>query len=177
VKFSKRQLAKGPVRAAIEIIASNIVPDRPDIAVKLVCIIYAGRQESEIRAYVDGAKTGEIALAPGLVKLSREVAFSNLQAGYFGAWGWQNDAIGDIGLAVVLPATPLGELADLPEERRVPCQVQNGKMRYWILGDWQRGRQFPVAPEVHGFEAEVGNLASLLHREVTVSLGEVEVVK
>jgi hypothetical protein len=177
VKFSKRQLAKGPVRAAIEITASNMVPDRPDIAIKLVCIIYAGRQESEIRAYVDGAKTGEIALAPGLVKLSRETAFSDLQAGYFGAWGWQNDAIGDIGLAVVLPAAPLGELADLPEERRVPCQVQNGKMRYWILGDWQRGRQFPVAPEVHGFEAEVGNLASLLHRDVTVSLGEVEVVK
>lgn len=177
VKFSKRQLAKGPVRAAIEINASNIVPGRPGIAVRLVCIIYAGRQESEIRAYVDGAKTGETALAPGLVKLSRETAFSDLQAGYFGTWGWQKDAIGDIGLAVVLPAAPVGELADLQAERRVPCRVQNGKMRYWILGDWQRGRQFPVAPEVHGFEAEVGKLASLLHRDVTVSLGVVEKVK
>jgi hypothetical protein len=52
--------------------------------------------------------------------------------------------------------------------------VQNARLRYWILGDWRRGRQFPVSPEVHGFEAEVGKLASLLQREVTVSLGEVE---
>jgi len=177
VKFSKRRLAKGPVRAAIEIVASNIVPDRPSITVRLVCIIYAGRQESEIRAHVDGAKAGEVMLAPGLVKLSRETAFSDLQAGYFGAWGWQEDAIGDIGLAVLLPATPVGELVDLKEERRVRCQVQNAKLRYWILGDWQRGRQFPVAPEAHGFEAEVGKLASLLQKEVTVSLGEVEKMK
>ena len=177
VKFSRRQLVQGPVRAAVEIIASDIVPDKPEIAVRLVCIIYAERQESEILAYVDGAETGETVLAPGMVKLARESAFSKLKAGYFGTWGWQDEAIGDIGMAVVLPAGRVGKLLDLNEERRALCQTQSGRLRFWILGDWRRGREFPVAFEVHGFEAEVGKLASLLRKDVTVSLGEVEKVK
>lgn len=174
VAFSKRQLVEGPVRAAIEITASNIVPDQPGNSVRLVCIIYAGRQESEIRAYAIGGRAGEALLAPGLVKLPRESAFNGLKAGYLGSWGWQNDAIGDVGLAVVLPATQVRKLVDLKEERRVQCRLQNGRLRYWILGDWQRGRQFPVAPGVQGFEAEVSKLASLLQSEVTVSVGQVE---
>ena len=36
VKFTKKQLVKGPVRAAIEIVASNIVPEQPDLTVKML---------------------------------------------------------------------------------------------------------------------------------------------
>lgn len=174
VKFTKKQLTKGPVRAAIEIAASNIVPEQPEVTVKLVCIIYAERQESEIRAYVNGANADEVALAPGLVKLPRENAFSDPKAGYFGTWGWQEDAIGDIGMAVMVPAGAAEALEEFKDERRLKAHVEEGKLRYWILGDWRRGRQYPVAPNAAVFQREIGKLTAMLQQEAAMTVGPVE---
>jgi hypothetical protein len=178
VKFVKKRLVKGPVRAAIEIDASNIVPDHPEITVSMLCISYADRQESEIRARVSGTEGKAVLLAPGLVKLSREKTFSEPRAGFFGAWGWQEDAIGDIGMAVMTAPGQVQKVIELNDERRMPCRLsEDGKLRYWILGDWRRGRQYPIAPNVGVFKTEVTQLAGLLNREPTMTVLATEKLK
>ena len=169
VKFTKRVLSRGPVRAAVEITAENVVPDRPDLKVRLCCIIYAERQETEIRATVTGAD-GEVVLAPGLVKLPRETFFAEAENGCYGAWGFQEAAISDIGLGLIVPPSAVVDVVDLPEERRVRCRTSGGKLRYWLIGDWRRGRQYPIAPTVQNWRREMRELAGLLIDDVRVEL-------
>lgn len=175
VKFTKKQLVKGPVRAAIEITAENIVPDQPDLKVRILCISYAERQESEIRATVAGAK-GNVLLAPGLVKLPREQAFSDKDKGILGSWGYQQEVIGDIGMAIMIDsANQVEGFVDLPEEQRICCRLTDkNELRYWIIGDWRRGRQHPIAPTVENWRREVEALAGELRRAVNVEVGRSE---
>jgi hypothetical protein len=169
VKFTKRVLTRGPVRAAVEITAENVVPDRPDLKVRLCCIIYAERQETEIRATVTGA-SGEVILAPGLVKLPRETAFAEAESGCYGTWGFQEAAIGEIGLGLIVPPSAVVDVVDLPDERRVRCRTSGGKLRYWLIGDWRRGRQYPIAPTVQNWRREMRELADRLIDDVRVKL-------
>ncbi len=174
IHFSKRILTAGPIRAAIEITADHIVPDAPNLAVQMQCIIYAGHQETEIRAHV----TGEGLLAPGIVHLPREKTFQNSQAGYFGSWGWQEDAIGQIGMGVIVPPEAVVHVDDLPAERRIRCHLSNaGNLRYWIIGDWRRGRQYPIAPTVDNWNRQMHSLSQLLLNEVKITIGQSEAVK
>ncbi|MGQ9651812.1 MAG: DUF4861 family protein, partial [Phycisphaerae bacterium] len=130
VKFTKKQLLKGPVRAAIEITAENIVPDQPELHVRMLCFSYAERQESEIRATVTGAKNSAL-LAPGLVKLPREQAFFDKDKGLLGSWGYQQEVIGDVGMAIIVDAANSAQdVVDLPEERRIRCRLTDkGELR------------------------------------------------
>ncbi|HOA71992.1 MAG TPA: DUF4861 family protein [Phycisphaerae bacterium] len=175
VQFSKRQLVSGPVRAAVEIVATNVVPEQPDLAVRMLCIIYAERQETEVRASVSNA-AGEVVLAPGIVKLPRESVFENAEAGTLGSWGWQEEVIGDIGMAVIAPPASVIKIVDLPHERRMQCKLENGRLRYWLIGDWRRGRQHPVAPTIDNWQREVSELAKFLNKDAGVTLGAVESV-
>ncbi len=174
VKFVKKQLVSGPVRAAVEITASNIVPARPDLTVRMCCLIYAERQETEMRVTVTGA-SGEVVLASGCNKLPREEAFADLARGFSGVWGWQEDVIGDIGIGAVFPPKAVAGQADLPAERHVKLRTSDGgKLRCWLIGDWRRGRQHPVAPAVSNWKQELAALAALLLNDVKVSIGRPE---
>jgi len=177
VEFTKRQVCKGPIRAVCEIVARNIVPGKPDLTVRMQCMSYAERQESEIRVKVTGASRS-IMLAPGLVKLTREQTFAEPKKGFIGSWGWQEEVIGDIGMAVIAQAARVVDVIDLPEERRMRCRLdENGELRYWIIGDWRRGRRHPVAPTVRNWEKEVQALADSLVDNMQINVGSVEDVK
>lgn len=173
VKFSKRILTQGPVRAAIEITAGNVVPDLPELEVRMLCLIYAGRQESEVRVTVSGSDR-PVTLAPGLVKLPRERFFADRDAGTFGSWGWQENAIGEIGMGLIILPDMVEEVIDLEKERRIACRPAGGTLRYWIIGDWRRGRQHPVAPTIDNWHWELNELAGQLLSEPMVSLGPPE---
>jgi len=171
VNFTQRVLSAGPVRAAVEITASGVLPDKPDLAVRILCIIYAEHQESEVRVAVSNARQ-KMFLAPGLTKLAREATFVDKSLGCFGVWGWQDDAIGEVGLGLIVPPDSLKDVVELAAEHRLRCQVSGRTLRYWIIGDWRRGRRFPVAPTVDNWRQELGALAGPLHRDVRVVLGD-----
>jgi len=172
VKFTKRVLTQGPVRCAVEITASNVVPDNPDLTVRMLCLVYAERQEAEIRARVTGA-AGEVLLAPGLVKLPREQVFADPQRGCLGTWGYQEAAIDEIGMSLFVPPDAVVDVVDLPEERRVRCRTSDGgRLRYWVIGDWRRGRRHPIAPTVDNWRRESHTLAGLLLGNVRIEIGE-----
>ena len=171
VEFTKRVITEGPVRSAIEFVARNVVPEQPDLTVRVRCIIYAERQESEIRVKVTGADS-DVTLAPGLVKLPRERFFADREHGCFGSWGWQETVIGEIGMGLIVPPDRVVDVLDLPEERRVQCRPSDdGELRYWIIGDWRRGRQYPVAPTIDNWAKELRQLATLLLNDVRIEIG------
>lgn len=173
VKFAKRRLTKGPVRAGVEILASNVLPDKPEARVRMLCLVYAERQETEICVSVSGVEGG-VVLAPGFTKLLREQTFGDPQAGYFGAWGFQEPVIDEIGMGLIVFPEAYVDWVDLPDERQVKLETADGKLRYWLIGDWRRGRRHPVAATASNWEKELAGLASLLLNDVRVAIGQRE---
>jgi hypothetical protein len=175
VEFAKRMIVQGPVRCAIEITAGNVIPGK-DLKIRMLCLIYAEHQETEIRAIVTGAD-GEVVLAPAIVKLPRERTFADPAAGCCGSWGWQEDVIGEIGMGLIVSPAAVVDLRDAPAERRIRCRTSNGELRYWAIGDWRRGRQYPVAPTLDNWRRELRSLAGLLLDDVEVKIGQPEQVR
>jgi len=174
VKFTKRQVAKGPVRAVIEWTAGNVVPSEPDLTVCAQCIVYAERQESEIRVSVENRNEQAVLVAPGVTKLPREKVFTDPASGCLGSWGYQEEIIDEVGLGLIVPPDQLVDAVDIqgkPGERRLRCRVgEDGQLRYWIIGDWRRGRQHPVAPNLDNWKRELQALADLVHHDVSITL-------
>ncbi len=171
VTFAHRVLGAGPVRAAVEIRAKNVIPDKPDAEVVFRCFSYAGHQESEIRVRMP-KEAGEGLLAPGLLDLGPETMFFDQSSGVLGQWGWQEEGIGDIGLAVIVPPARISRMERVPGETRVLCALENQELRYWIAGDWRRGRQYPIAPTAANWQWELKRLANDLHHAPSVTIQE-----
>lgn len=162
VEFKHRVLGAGPVRSTVEITARNVFPGRPDAVVRLRCLIYAGRRESEVRVQLpDGL--GETLVAPGLLRLEEGHPFALQQVGAIGTWGRQGPDIGEIGLGVICEASSVARVVDLETERRIQCRADGDTFRYWIVGTWRRGMQFPIAPTVDNWRRTLAELATELN--------------
>lgn len=173
VKFTQRILTAGPVRALVDVTAENIIPDRPGVVVRSLCIIYAEHQESEIRVAVNGVDASA-SLAPGMMRLVREKVFLDRSTGCLGTWGWQDDVIGEIGMGLIFPPDRFKDVVKVVDEQRLLLKPDDGKLRYWIIGDWRRGRPSPVAPTVDDWRKELTSLAGRLQRKVSIVVGASE---
>jgi len=176
VAFDRRVLAAGPVRAAVELVARNVVPERPELRVRIVCLLYAHHAESEVRAQLEGGPP-ETILAPGLTRLRCEETFVERSLGCLGAWGWQDDKIGEVGLGLIVPPEALKDVLEEPDHRQMRCAGDDGSLRYWIVGQWRRGRRFPVAPTITNWRGELESLAGQLHDPARVAVGPPEDVR
>ena len=173
VNFSKRMLVSGPIRAAVELTASNIIPEKPDLSLRMLCIIYAQHQESEIRVSTSG-DCAHALLGIGLSKLQREDIFINKSMGCLGAWGYQEAAIGEIGLGLIVPHDRYKDVAELAKQRNLRCDFSDGHLCYWIIGDWRRGRQYPIAPNIENWKRELNELSRQLHNPPGLTVGSRE---
>lgn len=177
VAFDYRVLGAGPVRAAVEIEARNVLPDRPDAPVLLRGFIYAGRMETEVQVRLpEGLDAPK--LAPGLMKLQAGRFLAEPHRGMLSAWGRQGDDIGDIGLAVLFSPETAEKTLSLKEETRAVCAprypsagADGAHFRYWIVGTWRRGMQYPVAPTADDWYREARERAAFLNAVRTVALG------
>jgi len=152
VTFEYKVLGSGPVRAGVEIIAGNVFPEMPDKKVTIRCFIYAGRAESEVNVYLpEGLEGATVGI--GLMDLGEGVNFES--PGTLGVWGRQDDAIGQIGLAVTTAHEQV-EVKSLPEERHLIAAPEGREFRYWILGGWRRGMQYPSSYGAQNWQREVG---------------------
>ena len=78
-------------------------------------------------------------------------------------------------MAVIAAPQSVVKVVDLAEERRMLCRTAaDGRLRYWILGDWRRGRQHPIAPTIDNWKSEVGELSGLLNQDIIVKVGRME---
>lgn len=97
-----------------------MLPDKLDLAIRILCIVIA----------VSGARQAML-LAPGLTKLVRETTFLDKPLGCFGTWGYQDDAIGEVGLGLIAPPDKLKDVVELADERRPRCETSDDALRYW----------------------------------------------
>mgnify|MGYP000925996053 CR=1 FL=1 len=81
-------------------------------------------------------------------------------------------------MSIIVPPKQAVNVVDLPEERRIRCRTTaDGALQYWIIGDWRRGRQYPVSPSVDNWRKETETLADQLQKDVPVEIGKAENVK
>jgi hypothetical protein len=173
IHFAKRTIVAGPVRAAVEVLATHIVPGIPKLAVRSVYLIYAEHRESEVRIKVTDGPANML-MALGLTRLSPEETFLDKSLGCMGSWGMQDGRIGVIGMGLIVPPGRFVDTVEGNEVRWLRCEGGDGDLRYWMLGDWRRGRRFPVAPTVETWAGEVKELAVALQHPPTVSVERAE---
>jgi hypothetical protein len=171
VEFEYKVLGSGPIRAGVEIIASNVFPEMPDKKVTLRCFIYAGREESEVQVLLPEGLDGAT-IAPGLMNLEEGQNFEG--PGFLGVWGRQGDDIGEIGLAVAVDPKSQQSVETLDHERHLVCTPEGNTFTYWIRGGWRRGMQYPVSYGVQNWEREVKTWAEGLSAAVEVSAGDLQ---
>jgi len=174
VGFQKRLVAEGPVRATIEIVASNVGPASSPYTVRIVAHAIAGRTESPIEATVAGGRPDDkIELGIGLRRLAAEEVFLDSAQGCFGTWGLQTPEIGRVGLGVVFEPDRFVRLDEQPAERRIVLSVRrNEPVRYLIIGDWLRGRRFDRCPTVENWRRELRALSLGFRHPLEVEIGK-----
>jgi hypothetical protein len=159
VLFEHTVITQGPVRAAVEITATNVLADKPDELVKFRCLIYAGHAESEIRVQLPKSLQGTLP-APALQKIGQEAIAYDPNLGLLASWGYHGDDIGEIGLGLILPGKT--EVVELPGDHALRAKKLGETFTYWIIGDWQRGRQYTTAPTIENWKNELTPLAQNL---------------
>lgn len=180
IELEKQQLFAGPVRAAIRITARHVLPDETPRTppVVMTCLIYAGRQESEVRVTAPAGWD----IAPGLNKLAKEKTFFEKSAACLGTWGYQLPEIGEIGMALLCDPADAKAVVETPDQRNLRLRAAPGDndsvgtARYWLIGDWRRGRPHPVAPTVDNWSREISQLAAALNSDVSKAIGTPETV-
>jgi hypothetical protein len=176
VEFEYKVLGSGPVRAGVAIKAKNVFPEAPEKVVELRCFTYAGRAESEIHVRLP-EDLDNPSIAIGLMRLEEDAPFTVPGAKAIGTWGRQGDDIGEIGMAVITRRKKCKDVIELDHERRLKCDVSYGNadwtgahFRYWIIGDWRRGMQYPIAPTAENWEQRVQRLTNEIEAFRDISL-------
>jgi hypothetical protein len=175
IQFRRRIVSDGPVRAIVQIDISDFETDKNRYDIRERFAIYANGRYSEnsIRFY-PAKPSSSIRFSLGFTKLLHDEHFFDRAAGYFGAWGRQNNTVQEIGQAAIFPAGA-AVLEQNANQRDVTFNVPAGKTStYYVVGDWRRGRMFPVAPTVANWESETRRLAARLHSPVQILIGSVE---
>ncbi|MBI3118791.1 MAG: DUF4861 family protein, partial [Candidatus Hydrogenedentes bacterium] len=182
VQFEHRVLGAGPIRSAVEIVAKNVFPETPEQEVRLRCFSYAGHPESEVHVLLPPAHRKDT-IAPGLLKLEEEQSFTDEKLGVLGTWGRQGDDIGEIGLAVAVPPAQVERVLELGAERRLLSRTEAQAdrrlydFRYWIIGTWRRGMQYPITSVGEHWQRTISELARVLRAEGVLMIDKVQTAK
>ena len=176
IRIERAILAEGPVRSTVAAKLYGVRTPRNQYDLSLTFSIYAGGQYSENWISIHPAKPAtEIVYSPGFIKMPNDNWFMNSQDGYFGSWGRQNPRVQEIGMASVFPRSALAGFAEGRAERWVKLRATpDHPAQFYIVGDWRRGRTFPVAPTAANWEKEIADLARRLRSPAVWKLERAE---
>lgn len=168
VQFEYRVIGSGPLRSAVEVVATHVDLDHPNAAVTMRFYATADQQDSEVQVVLPPELAGQD-IAPGIMKLAEEDAFIDEALGMIGSWGYQDDSIGEIGLALVVPPAALAAVVDLDHERRLRATAETGTLHYWIKAEWRRGMQYPITPDLSNWRRTLTDWATRLHTPLAIT--------
>lgn len=169
----RRIVASGPVRTTVAVTLTATGRGAHRFEIEEQFSIYANSRYSEnhIRIWPTVASS-PIQFGPSFMKMPNDRSFFDGENGYFGSWGRQNNIVQEIGQGAVFPMD-MASLRTTDNERHVVLKTApNKELTYYIVGDWRRGRTFPVAPIVTDWENEMKALAARLHAPVRVITGK-----
>lgn len=146
--FTSRLVSESSDSLTIEFTATGVGPEKAPYTVKLCPSAYGGRYDSPVKVLVEGGAPGDkVELGIGLVKLNDETYFTDSISGVFGSWGFQDPAIGWIGMGIVFPQDSFLRFNDQPAEHQVVLSCEPGvPLVYNIRADWLRGHRFSCCP-------------------------------
>jgi len=175
MKFQHRILSAGPVRAIVQVALDGFETGRNRYDISERFSIYANNRYAEDSVSFRPAKpSGSIRFSLGFTKLNGGQYFFDAGGGYFGSWGRQNNIIQEIGQAAIFPKDA-AVLKQDAKQRELMFAVPPGEIaNFYLIGDWRRGRMFPVAPNVDNWLSETRNLASRLHALLHTQIGKSE---
>lgn len=146
--FKSRLVKENLDTVTVEFTATGVGPEKAPYTVRLRPSGLAGRYDSPVEVLVKGGKPDDkIELGIGLVRLGDETYYSDKVSGIIGSWGFQDPAIGWIGMGIVSSPERFIRFDDQPTEHRIVLRCEPGvPMVYYIRADWLRGHQFSCCP-------------------------------
>ncbi|MDD4427814.1 MAG: DUF4861 family protein [Paludibacter sp.] len=146
--FTSRLVKENNDTVTVEFIATGVGPEKAPYTVTLRPSAIGGRYDSPVEVLVEGGTPGQkIELGIGLVRLGNETWSSNLREGIIGSRGFQDPAIGWIGLGIIFPTENFVRFDEQPAEHLVVLRCETGvPLVYHIRTDWLRGHQFSCCP-------------------------------
>jgi hypothetical protein len=172
LKFETRIVSEGPVKTVVEAVMHGFATGQSRYDIRELFSVYAGGQYSENSLTIRRERASTpVRLSLGFTKLPNDRTFFHPEAGYFGSWGRQDDIVQEIGEAAIF-ADRAATLQQQANQHDLVFTVASGKAFTWYaLGDWRRGRMFPVAPTAANWQNEIRALAARLHAPLNVRIG------
>lgn len=146
--FVSRLVKENNDTVTVEFIATGVGPEKAPFRVTLRPSAIGGRYDSPVEVLVEGGTPGQkIELGIGLVRIGNETWYSNREEGIMGSRGFQDPAIGWIGLGIIFPSDRFIRFDEQATEHLVVLRCETGvPVRYYIRNDWLRGHQFSCCP-------------------------------
>jgi hypothetical protein len=173
LKFQRRIVSQGPVRAIAEINLNEFETHQNRYDIRERFSIWANGRYSENTVCIHPAKqSSAVRFSLGFTKLLNEVRFLSVD-GYFGSWGRQNNTVQEIGQAAIFRKGSAGMKEEENQHEVMLTAAPAETLTYYLIGDWRRGRMFPVAPTFDNWEIEVRALAERLRSPLHTRIGNV----
>ncbi len=160
IRWSKRLIEAANDRVTIELLAENVGPEAAPYTVQFTCSAFAGRRDSAVDILVSGGAPGDaVELGLGLTRLPQQAFAFDSGAGIMANWGVQQAVIGEIGMGLLFPPERYLRCADDEDEHQVVLRIERGEaLRYYIQGDWLRGRRFNRCPTIENWMRDLRRL-------------------
>ncbi|MDD3061295.1 MAG: DUF4861 family protein [Massilibacteroides sp.] len=142
--FSSKLFKETEDQVVVELKVNNIGAKENPYSAQILASAHAGSEDSQIDIRISGGNTADdIKLGIVLPVLPQEMFFINPEIGIMGTWGFQDPAIGWIGLGVIFPANKFVYLDKLSDEYCAVLKYTTGEtIRYYATGDWLRSHRF-----------------------------------
>ena len=153
IVWSKQLVAENEDEVTVELLAEQVGEKEHPCTVRFRCSALAKRKDSPIEVTAEGGNPDDaLELGIGLTKLPQETFASDAEAGIIANWGFQEPAIGFIGMGIIYPVGTFLRYADLPDHHQVVLRIEKGEpVTYHIQGDWLNGRRFPRCPTLENW--------------------------
>lgn len=165
ITFTKRLVSEDAGQVTSELLAENVGPTDAPYKVRFHCSALAGRADTPIVVSVEGGKPEDkIEIGVGLVQLPEEEVILNTQAGVLATWGYQDKAIGTIGMGILFPSGRFSRFENSAGENIVVLDGGPSRsLKYHVQCDWLRGRRFNRSPTAENWAMELGAAAARLN--------------
>jgi len=168
---SCRTIARGPVRAIVEIDYANWRLDAQHCDALARFTTWAHHPWTEQQVWVDGL--GDFVAAAGLVKASAADVQLLRGVGWMGTWGRQSDNNDNLGLGVAYPASASVQPAEDELNHLLLIQGQKGQPVVWrLVAAWEKEAQ-PIT-SAEGFQMLLRSLAGDFDVRPVVRIGTAE---
>lgn len=161
-KFEKQLVSESEESVTIRFTAAPVGPKEAPYTVTVECTAVAGAAYSPIAVSVEGGQPEDLLeIGVGFTRLPEEQISLDTETGVFGVRGFQDPAIGRIGMGLVFPKEKFTGMHNWKNQNLIAWSIRSGERSlHYIQCDWLRGVRFNVAPSLGDWMNELRQTAS-----------------